>query len=149
MKGVNIILEEINSENDQLKFHKRKENKMKKLFISVPMKGRTDEAIKNSMEKMHKIAELIFGEELEVLQTHMPPEAPDGTNQSVWCLGRSIQKLAEADYFIGVRDRYGYFRGCDIEEDVAMSYNIKRFMIDMYGCDFLKDACRLETDNTH
>ena len=122
---------------------------MKKLFISVPMKGRTDEAIKNSMEKMHKIAELVFGEELEVLQTHMPPEAPDGTNQSVWGLGRSIQKLAEADYFIGACGLYGYFHGCCIEESVAYNYNIRSYMLNAHECEFLKDAVALsETRDT-
>lgn len=34
---------------------------MKKLFISVPMRNRTEYAIKASMEQMHKIAEAVFG----------------------------------------------------------------------------------------
>ena len=102
---------------------------MKKLFISVPMKGRTDEAIRNSMEKMHKIAELTFGEELEVLETHIPPEAPDGVNPSIWCLGRSIQKLAEADYFIGI-GYTDYYHGCRSE-------------VDPYECEFLRDAVEI------
>ena len=34
----------------------------KKLFVSIPMKDRTPEDIKNSMEKMHKLAELILNE---------------------------------------------------------------------------------------
>ena len=38
---------------------------MKKLFISCPMKGRTEENIRKSMEKMHKIAEEIFEQELQ------------------------------------------------------------------------------------
>lgn len=37
---------------------------MKKLFISCPMRGRTEYAIKASMEQMHRIAEAVFGEEL-------------------------------------------------------------------------------------
>ena len=40
---------------------------MKKLFISVPMRNRTEYDIKASMEQMHKIAEAVFGEELEVI----------------------------------------------------------------------------------
>lgn len=116
---------------------------MKKLFISVPMKGRTDEAIKNSMEKMHKMAEIIFGEELEVLQTHMPPESPEGANKSVWCLGRSIQKLAEADYFIGI-GYSDYYSGCAIETDVARRYGIKTVTIPIYDLEFLNDAYEYE-----
>ena len=44
---------------------------MKKIFISCPMKGRTEENIRKSMEKMHKIAEEIFEQELEVIPSYM------------------------------------------------------------------------------
>ena len=37
---------------------------MKKLFISCPMKGRTNENIEISIEKMHKMAEIIFDQPL-------------------------------------------------------------------------------------
>lgn len=43
---------------------------MEKLFISCPMRGRTEEQIRKSMERMHKIAEAIFDEELEVIPTY-------------------------------------------------------------------------------
>ena len=115
---------------------------MKKLFISVPMKGRTDEAIRNSMEKMYKIAELTFGEELEVLETYIPPEAPDGANPSIWCLGRSIQKLAEADYFIGI-GYTDYFHGCRSELSIARDYGIPCTYVDPYECEFLRDAMEI------
>ena len=115
---------------------------MKKLFISVPMKGRTDEAIRNSMEKMHKIAELTFGEELEVLETYIPPEAPDGANPAIWCLGRSIQKLAEADYFIGI-GYTEYFTGCRSELSIARDYRIPCAHVDPYECAFLRDAVEI------
>lgn len=39
---------------------------MEKLFISCPMRARTAEQIHATMDQMHKIAEAIFGEELEV-----------------------------------------------------------------------------------
>ncbi len=48
---------------------------MKKLFISCPMKGRKEEDIKESIEKMHKIAEIIFNEELEVIKSYKELEA--------------------------------------------------------------------------
>ena len=44
---------------------------MKKLFISAPMKGRTEAQIRATMEQMHHIAEAVFGEELEVIQTYI------------------------------------------------------------------------------
>ncbi|MBQ8293409.1 MAG: hypothetical protein IJX78_06410 [Bacilli bacterium] len=53
---------------------------MKKLFISCPMKGRSEENIKKSMQKMHKIMESILGEELEVIQTYIDHDIPEGAH---------------------------------------------------------------------
>ena len=101
---------------------------MKKLFISCPMKGRTEENIRKSMEKMHRIAEAIFDQELEVIPSYIEHTPPETNNQAIWYLGESIKKLAEADYFIGV-DSYG-FKGCYIELSVARNYDIPYYMID-------------------
>ena len=100
---------------------------MKKLFISVPMKGRTDEAIKASIEKMHKIAEATVGEELEVIPSFIEGEPPKDAREGVWYLGKSIQMLAEADY-MAITDLYYSFKGCEIENDVARSYGIKQII---------------------
>lgn len=95
---------------------------MKKLFISCPMKDRTEEAIKDSMNRMHKIAELTFGEELEVIDSYIPGNAPTDKNKAMWYLGNSIQMMADADYFIGVSE-FGH-TGCDIEMLVASRYGM-------------------------
>lgn len=103
---------------------------MKKLFISCPMKGRTEENIRNSMERMHKIAEATFGEELEVIPSYIEHTPPENTKQAVWYLGEAIKKMSEADYFIGV----GYsevFTGCHMEYRVAMEYGIPYINVDM------------------
>lgn len=96
---------------------------MKKLFISCPMKGRSDEAIKKSRDKMHKLAELIYEEELEVIDSFIPGNAPDTRRVPVWYLGKSIQMMADADYFIGIHGTYD-FKGCHIEETIAAEYEI-------------------------
>lgn len=101
---------------------------MKKLFISVPMKGRTEENIRKSMEKMHKIAEAVWEKELEVIPSFIEGKPPENNRVSVWYLGKSIQLLADADYFIGI-EYTNLFGGCDIERDVAMRYNIPRFCV--------------------
>lgn len=54
---------------------------MKKLFISVPMKGRTEAQIRATMEQMHHIAEAVFGEELEVIQTYISDDPPADANK--------------------------------------------------------------------
>lgn len=97
---------------------------MNKLFISCPMRGRTEENIKKSMEKMHKLAEILFDQELEVIDSYIPEAAPvDLNNKRIWYLGESIKMMAEADYFIGIEydPRYA---GCNIEYSVAKAYGI-------------------------
>lgn len=116
---------------------------MKKLFVSVPMKGRTEENIKNSIEKMHKMAELIFGEELEVIDSYVEGRVPENVNQSVWYLGESIKKLAEADYFIGIQYN-DFWNGCRVEADAARSYGIRATFVEVRECSFLKDAFEIE-----
>lgn len=101
---------------------------MKKLFISCPMKDRTEAQIRGTMMQMHRIAEAVFGEELEVIQTYIP-DPPADANQAVWYLGESIKKMADADYFIGIYDEEKAFRGCAIENLVARSYNIPSYVI--------------------
>ena len=44
---------------------------MKKLFVSVPTKGRTEEEIKSSIQKMKKIAQICEGEELELIDSYI------------------------------------------------------------------------------
>ena len=104
---------------------------MKKLFISCPMKGLTDEMIKANREKMHKIAEIVFDKKLEVIQSYIPPEAPEGTMTPLWYLGRSIQMMSEADYYIGVNSFYrSRHNGCEIENTIAHMYGIRSYFIE-------------------
>jgi hypothetical protein len=102
---------------------------MKKLFVSVPMKGRTEEEIKASVAKMKNIAEAYEGEELELIDSLVEENPPADCNVSVWYLGKAIEKLAMADIFIGIRETTGW-AGCQIEADTAQAYNIKRYFVD-------------------
>lgn len=63
---------------------------MKKLFISCPMKGRTEQEIKESIEKMKKIAEIYEGEELELIDSYIEQNPPQNCNQGLWDLGESL-----------------------------------------------------------
>lgn len=105
---------------------------MKKLFISVPMRGRTEENIRTSIEKMHKMAEIIFGEELEVIPSYIEDRPPKNSKEAVWYLGKAIQLMAEADYFIGINSYINGERylGCEIETGVADRYCIPFIIID-------------------
>lgn len=101
---------------------------MKKLFVSVPMKGRTEEEIKASIQKMKKIAEIYEGEELELIDSYINDNPPKDSKEAVWYLGESLKKLAQADVFIGIIDAWDC-NECFIENDVVSRYEIKNYHI--------------------
>lgn len=101
---------------------------MKKLFVSVPMKGRTEEEIRKTIDKMKNIAEIFEGEELELIDSYIEDNPPKDNNQAIWFLGESIKKLSQADVFIGIRDAWAW-NGCSVESETAERYGIKRYFI--------------------
>lgn len=101
---------------------------MKKLFVSVPMKGRTEEEIKASIRKMKKIAEIYEGEELELIDSYIEDNPPKDSKEAIWYLGESIKKLVKADVFMGICESYDW-NGCCIERETAEKYGIKAYMI--------------------
>lgn len=111
---------------------------MKKLFVTVPMKGRTEEEIKASIQKMKKIAEIYEDEELELIDSYIEDNPPKDSKEAVWYLGESLKKLAQADVFIGIDDTWDWNR-CYIEMETANRYGIKvyaipaRYVIDNYN----------------
>lgn len=101
---------------------------MKKLFVSVPMDGRHLDAIKESVQKMKKIAECFEGEELELLNRYANDCPPNNCNVYIWLLAKSIELMAQADVFIGILEPHEW-RECEIENKIASSYGIKQYMI--------------------
>lgn len=101
---------------------------MKKLFVSVPMKGRTEENVKKSIEKMKKIAEAYEGEELELIDTWIPDEAPECKNRGLWYLGESIKMMADADVFISA-GAFSEYAGVTQELNAALAYGLKIYKI--------------------
>lgn len=116
---------------------------MKKLFISCPMKGGTEENINKSMEKMHRIAEAVFDENLEVIESYIPDCEPDTLSNRIRRLGESIKMMADADYFIGVNNNPIY-KDCVIEEMVAKQYFIESYTVSI---DLIADDLSIFTQN--
>lgn len=117
---------------------------MKKLFVSIPMRDRDTENIARSFIKLHKIAESIVGEELELIQNFILAKAPAGVNESIWYLGESIKMMSEADYFACVRPHYEY-NGCAVESAVAYRYGIPKIIIDRkWVCPDIEDNENME-----
>ena len=98
---------------------------MKKLFISQPMRFLTFEEILKAREEIKNRAEKTIGEPLELINYFIEDYPGEFTkSMSVWCLGKSIQSLSQADiaYFGG---DWRNARGCIIEYEIAIAYEIK------------------------
>lgn len=88
-----------------------------KIFISMPMAGKTDEQIK---ERLAKIKRKIKDDhsDVEFIDSYFGDTSKE---DPVEMLGKSIQKMAEADavYFC---EGWESARGCRIEYNVAVEY---------------------------
>lgn len=98
---------------------------MKKLFISQPMRGLTDEEILKAREEIRAKAESVIDEPIELIDSffeNYPGE--ENKHIPVWYLGKSIQLLSQADvaYF---GEGWSEARGCKIEHEVAKQYRIE------------------------
>lgn len=97
---------------------------MKKLFVSQPMRRKTDEEILKVREEIRIKAEKIIGEPVELLPSFFEDFNPVG-NIPVAYLGKSISLLAIAD-IVYFGEGWKEARGCKIEHEVAKEYGIDR-----------------------
>ena len=93
-----------------------------KVFISQPMKGKTDEEIlKERKSAIDSIKEKYPGEEIEILDSFFK-DAPQEA-KPLWLLAKSLELLSSADlaYFC---KGWENARGCRIENTCAIEYEI-------------------------
>lgn len=98
---------------------------MKKLFISQPMNGKTDEEIIKERERAIKLAKLELQEDVEVIDSFFQSAPHDA--RPLWFLGKSFELLSKADvaYFAkGWQDA----RGCKMEHQACVEYGIKTIL---------------------
>lgn len=96
---------------------------MKKLFISQPMKGKTDEEILMERKAAIKEAEKLVGEPVEVIDSFFQSAPADA--KPLWFVAKSLELLSTADvaYFA---PGWQEARGCKIEHECAVQYGIDR-----------------------
>lgn len=102
-----------------------------KIFISQPMRDKSDEEIKLVREVVVKKLFRRYGdEEIEILDSffeHLPmPEQVE--NKKIYYLGRSLELLSQADLVVFV-DNWVNYTGCNIEHEVAFKYGVERAYI--------------------
>ena len=94
---------------------------MKKLFISQPMRGKSNEEILAIRSDATQAAKDAVGEEAEVIDSFFE-NAPVGA-KPLWFLGKSLELLATADVAYFARG-WSEARGCKIEHLCAPEYGI-------------------------
>ncbi|OUQ41099.1 hypothetical protein B5E65_13865 [Gemmiger sp. An120] len=95
---------------------------MKKLFISQPMRGKSDEEILKERKEAVHAAEEALDEKVEVVDSFFlgaPAEA-----KPLWFLAKSIELLAGADVAF-FASGWESARGCRIEHTCAEEYGVK------------------------
>lgn len=93
---------------------------MKKVFISQPMRGKTDEEILRVRAEAIAAAERLLGEDVEAIDSFF---GTSNMSHALEYLGESIKLLAKADIAFFARG-WDKARGCKIEHTCAVEYGI-------------------------
>lgn len=110
--------------------------RMRVVFILVPMYGKTNEEIKDSIRRAKKaylaitgkdISEIAFVDKMDT--ANLAHEEMDSKRLKVWYLGHAVSKLAtcdEAFFWMGWKKS----RDCVIERDICCMYDIPALVIE-------------------
>ena len=93
-----------------------------KVFISQPMKDKTDKQIKEERQKAINLIKAKYNEDVEIIDSFFK-NAPHNA-KPLWLLGKSLQLLASADIAFFCKD-WEKYRGCRIENICAKEYGIE------------------------
>ena len=94
---------------------------MKRLFISQPMRGKTDAEILAVRSDAIQAAKDAIGEDVEVIDSFIQ-NAPVDANP-MWYLAKSIELLSAADIAYFAKG-WSEARGCKIEHQCAVEYGV-------------------------
>lgn len=92
-----------------------------KIFISQPMRDKTDEQIKAERESVVELMKATYGEDVEIIDSFFESAPHDA--KPLWFLGKSFELLSGADvaYFCAEWEKY---RGCKMEHEACIEYGI-------------------------
>lgn len=93
---------------------------MKKLFISQPMKDRTQEEIMTERKELIKKAKAKYGEEIEILDSYFA----NFNGNTLAFLGKSLEVLSKADVALFGKG-WQNARGCKMEHLACKEYGIE------------------------
>ena len=126
---------------------------MKKVFVSIPLKGRSKEQIQDSLDKIKAAVEGLLDSEVEILHqnvNNLPDFDKTDVDDSIEFIGEDLKLMADADYFATIDCNWDY-RHCALEEDIFRRYkcadgpfdernkNMFRFSLNIIAPDVVKE----------
>ena len=99
---------------------------MTKIFISKPMKDKTNQEIEQERKEIIEKARKYFGE-IEVIDSFFKDAPHDA--KPLWFLGKSLELLSNADVIV-LGKGWKNSRGCRIEHECAVQYGISVIYIE-------------------
>lgn len=107
-----------------------------RLFISQPMRGKSDEEIESEREDLIAIAKAVYAGrgEVEVIDSFFKGglDVPAGAKAPLYYLSKSLELLATADVAIFAKD-WREARGCRIEHECTDGYGVARIELPVEG----------------
>lgn len=107
-----------------------------RLFISQPMRGKSDEEIESEREDLIAIAKAVYAGrgEVEVIDSFFKGglDVPAGAKAPLYYLSKSLELLATADVAIFAKD-WREARGCRVEHECADGYGVSRIELPEEG----------------
>lgn len=94
---------------------------MTKVFISQPMKDKTNQEIEQERKEIIEKVERYFGE-IELIDSFFKDAPHDA--KPLWFLGKSLELLSNANVIVLGKD-WENAKGCRIEHECAIQYGIK------------------------
>lgn len=101
---------------------------MKTVFVSQPMRGRTEEEILAERDWITHVAYAYLGDDVTTINNFTKPDSMT----PVQCLGDSISMMATADLVV-FAPGWRKARGCKIERMVAKEYQIPTLDLVIYN----------------
>ena len=93
-------------------------NNKLKVMISQPMRGKTNEQIRQEREKL---VERLEKDNFEVVDTIISENAPKDCNEAIYYLSKSIEFISKVDIVYFMKG-WENARGCKIENKICQDY---------------------------
>lgn len=121
---------------------------MKKVYVSQPMRGKSEAQICLERSKAIERARKLLGEPVDIVPSYDPAFAEITPLE---CIGKSIELMAQADvaYFV---PGWENARGCLIEHECAVMYGVqliddsRKYFSFGDALDLMKAGCRMTRD---